>query len=183
MLTSLGLGLCYLVSLTQAVCHDPTPAFLPPQYDKSDPILAKVFAVLQQSVQKIADHPGFDTTSFSIEVTSSQDTLWSLSHTAKELDPSRTGVNPVDANSYYRVASITKIFTTHGILQQYAAGNLSLSDAVNKYLPQLSGQLPWKDITLRALVSHTSGIPRDCMCFLNSIRTFVDESMQLNVSY
>jgi CubicO group peptidase (beta-lactamase class C family) len=67
-------------------------------------------------------------------------------------------VTHVDGDSQYRIASITKVFTTLGLLYQHAAGNLSLDDAVDKYIPELKesdkGELPWKDITLRMLASQ-----------------------------
>jgi CubicO group peptidase (beta-lactamase class C family) len=96
--------------------------------------------------------------SFSIEVTSGDDTLWTDYHTAKQRDDERPGVVRVDGNSQYRIASITKVFTTLGVLYQHAAGNLSLDGTIDKYISELtepdSGKLPWKDITLRSLASQ-----------------------------
>lgn len=64
----------------------------------------------------------------------------------------------MDGDSQYRIASITKTFTTLGVLYQHAAGNLSLDDSVDKYIPELAeedgGEIPWKDITLRILASQ-----------------------------
>jgi CubicO group peptidase (beta-lactamase class C family) len=96
--------------------------------------------------------------SFSIEVTSGDDTLWTNYHAAKQRDDERPGVARVDGNSQYRIASITKVFTTLGVLYQHAAGNLSLDGTIDKYISELtqpdSGKLPWKDITLRSLASQ-----------------------------
>jgi len=102
--------------------------------------------------------------SYSIQVTSNTDTLWEFYHSAENHNKSRPGVTKVDGDSQYRIASITKTFTVLGILYQHAAGNLSLDDSIEKYIPELSEsdqQLPWKDITLRILASQLSGIPRD----------------------
>jgi CubicO group peptidase (beta-lactamase class C family) len=96
--------------------------------------------------------------SFSIEVTSGDDTLWTKYHTAKQRDDERPGITRVDRNSQYRIASITKVFTTLGVLYQHAAGNLSLDGTIDRYISELaepdSGKLPWKDITLRSLASQ-----------------------------
>jgi len=96
--------------------------------------------------------------SFSIEVTSGDATLWTKYHSAQQHDEHRPGVTHVDGDSQYRIASITKVFTTLGILYQHESGKLSLDDAVDKYIPELKesdrGELPWKDITLRTLASQ-----------------------------
>lgn len=80
----------------------------------------------------------------------------------------RPGAKTVDETSRYRIASITKVFTVLGILQQHAAGNLSLEDTIDKYIPELVsgknakvGSIPWSHITIRSLASQISGIPRD----------------------
>lgn len=102
--------------------------------------------------------------SYSIQVTSNTDTLWEAYHSAENYNKTRPGVIKVDGDSQYRIASITKTFTVLGILYQHAAGNLSLDDSIQKYIPELAAddqQLPWKDITLRILASQLSGIPRE----------------------
>lgn len=64
----------------------------------------------------------------------------------------------VDGDSQYRIASITKVFTTLGLLYQHDAGNVSLDTTIDKYIPELqepdNGDIPWKDITLRILASQ-----------------------------
>lgn len=91
-------------------------------------------------------------------MTSGDATLWTLYHTAQERKEGRPGVSQVDGLSQYRIASNTKVFTTLGLLYQHAAGNLSLDDSVEKYVDGLKGHdggdIPWKDITLRALASQ-----------------------------
>lgn len=157
-----------LAGTTNAKCYDPTPAFLPPKLDPSDPILRSAFASLGEAIETFAADDGFNATSFSIEVSSVDTTLWSHHHTAQELNSSRPGAHPVTDHSFYRIASITKTFTTLALLEQAAAGTLNLDEPVNKYLPELDGAIPWKDITLRTLASQLSGIPRDCTFPLNS---------------
>ena len=64
---------------------------------------------------------------------------------------------PALAESVYEVASITKQFTAMGILLLAQDGKLGLDDPVSKHLP---GTPPaWGKITLRHLLTHTSGIP------------------------
>jgi CubicO group peptidase (beta-lactamase class C family) len=91
-------------------------------------------------------------------VTSADATLWTKYHSSQQHDEERPGVTSVDGDSQYRIASITKVFTTLGLLHQHASGSLSLDDPVDKYIPELKesdkGELPWKDITLRTLASQ-----------------------------
>lgn len=55
----------------------------------------------------------------------------------------------------FPIASISKIFTATAILQLKEKNQLTITDAVNKYLPEF----PYPEITIRHLLSHTSGLP------------------------
>lgn len=157
------------ISLVNASCFYHSPAFPPPDYSKPWPDLLDAFGHIEASVSALVDgDSSFNTSSYSIEVTSSESTLWSTFHTAQVKDPKRPGAEEVNGDSVYRIASITKVFTVMGILRQHEAGNLSLDDSVVKYIPDLEkmshshgGTIRWKDITLRSLASQLSGIPRD----------------------
>ena len=151
-------------STINAACYDPSPAFPPPTYDLTDPVLLDAFNKVQDSITSLITSSKYNTTSFSVQVTSTQSTLWSSYHTARERNSTRPGAREVQGDSAYRIASITKTFTTFALLQLHKAGKLALDDPVTKYLP-LKGSLPWKDITLRILASQLSGIPRDCKQF------------------
>ncbi len=56
----------------------------------------------------------------------------------------------------YRIASVTKAFVSVVILQLEAEGKLDVDDAVEKYLPHVVPN--GSAITLRELMSHTSGL-------------------------
>ncbi len=69
---------------------------------------------------------------------------------------------PVTLDSRFRIASITKTFTATGILQLRDAGKLGLDDPVSQHLDWFDlryGNAP--EITIRNLLTHTSGLPRD----------------------
>lgn len=159
------LFLAAIISLAAADCHYQSPAFPPPNYSKRCPELLATFDVIEEALSDFVNDQSYNTSSYSIEVTSSRSTLWTTFHTATDKDPLRPGAEDVNGSSAYRIASITKTFTVLGILKQQAAGNLSLDDTVDKYVPQLrgrqNGSIPWKDITLRSLASQLSGLPRD----------------------
>ena len=72
----------------------------------------------------------------------------------------KVSVNP-DTN--FRIASISKVFTATSLLQLYEAGKLSLDDRVAKYLEWFGSDKDKKleAITIRELLTHSSGISRD----------------------
>ena len=55
----------------------------------------------------------------------------------------------------FNLASVSKTFTAVAILQLKQSGKLKLDDPFIKYFPDF----PWRQITLRHLLSHTSGLP------------------------
>ena len=56
----------------------------------------------------------------------------------------------------YELLSITKQFTAAAILVLVEEGKIGLDDTVAKYLPD--SPTSWKDVTVRHLLTHTSGI-------------------------
>lgn len=72
-------------------------------------------------------------------------------------------VNEVFKNSTpLSIASVTKPFTSFAVMQLADKGLLKLNDPVSKYLPEITKQFPpleGKEITIRNLMQHTSGIP------------------------
>lgn len=68
---------------------------------------------------------------------------------------------PVNENSLFPLASVTKIFTGLLLADMVEKGKLSLDDPAQKYLPQ-TVRLPTyqgHEITLLQLATHTSGLP------------------------
>jgi len=72
---------------------------------------------------------------------------------------------PVDADTVFRIASMTKSFTAMSILKLRDEGKLSLDDPAERYVPELAGlKYPTSDapkITIRHLLSHAEGFPED----------------------
>lgn len=134
---------------------------------------------------------GADHFSYAVEVFSgSEDTpLWSHYWTAPNLGVFKsTGVSRVDANTVFRVGSITKIFTVLAFLA--TVGDRVWNDPVTKYLPELarlakktpggSMMVPdWEEVTLRSLASQTSGLIRDCKLWPSSLTTRRDRELSL----
>jgi CubicO group peptidase (beta-lactamase class C family) len=67
------------------------------------------------------------------------------------------------ADSVYKMGSLSKQFLAAGLLVLVQDGKVGLDDPVNKYLPGVPEA--WKPITVRNLLTHTSGIARDSPAF------------------
>lgn len=69
----------------------------------------------------------------------------------------------VTPHTKFEIASNTKAFTGYGILQLAKEGKLNLNDQVSKYIPDfyMTYNDEKKDITIKQLLGHTSGIPSD----------------------
>lgn len=72
---------------------------------------------------------------------------------------------PVDLDTVFRIASMTKSFTALAILKLRDEGRLSLDDHAARYVPELASLVyPTADsapITIRQLLSHSEGFPED----------------------
>src|SRR5262249_47595854 len=80
---------------------------------------------------------------------------------------------PMEPDSLFRIASMTKPITAIGIMMLVDDGKLSVDDPVEKHLPAFRDQMlvasqsgdtvtlkkPARPITIRDLLTHTSGMP------------------------
>ena len=89
-----------------------------------------------------------------------QDLLWAKGYGFANLKK-RTPATPATA---YRIASLTKLYTATAIMQLRDDGKLQLDDPVIKYVPWFHLDDPFADspvITIRHMLTHTSGLPRE----------------------
>src|SRR5215475_14124928 len=61
----------------------------------------------------------------------------------------------LDNNSVFELASLSKQFTAAGILLLVQKGRLFLTDTLRKFFPEL----PYTDVTIQQMLTHTSGLP------------------------
>jgi serine-type D-Ala-D-Ala carboxypeptidase/endopeptidase len=75
------------------------------------------------------------------------------------------------SNTIFEIGSITKTFTATLLSELISDGLVSLDDPINKYLPANVHPPSYKgeNITIRHLVTHTSGLPRDASTFFSDI--------------
>jgi CubicO group peptidase (beta-lactamase class C family) len=65
---------------------------------------------------------------------------------------------PNTRQTAYKIASITKLFTSVLILQLYEQGRIDLDQPIKTYLPDYTGEGAGK-ISIHQLLNHTSGLP------------------------
>ena len=149
----------------------PNP-FLPPKLKGANPDLARAFAELDSKVQAAARDSdsqwNTSITSLALEITSAEGTLWRTSFTAPHTGNDKvSGIVKVTDQTYFRIASISKVFTVLAVLIQQKAGRWSIKDPITKHVPELAehvsiGDIKWHEISLETLASQLSGIPREC---------------------
>jgi CubicO group peptidase (beta-lactamase class C family) len=78
--------------------------------------------------------------------------------------------SPMAKDTHFRIASMTKPITALAVMILADEGKLAVEDPVEKYIPEFKGQMlveakgkepkkPSRPITLRDLLTHTSGLP------------------------
>ena len=83
-------------------------------------------------------------------------------------------LTPVTPKTIFNLGSISKTFVAFGILKLQEMGKLSIEDPLLKYFPNFNNKSLVKDIRIKHLLSHTSGLPdnrpveRDSIFFLTA---------------
>jgi D-alanyl-D-alanine carboxypeptidase len=117
--------------------------------------LAEVDSVI---AAELAKHPVGSVTA---GVVAGKQLIWSKSYGDADIEKKI----PADADTVYRIGSITKMFTALMLEQLVDAGKVHLSDPVEKYFPEIKmvqGRFPdAPPITLVQLATHTSGLGRE----------------------
>ncbi|MCR8561416.1 serine hydrolase [Mucilaginibacter sp. BJC16-A38] len=80
---------------------------------------------------------------------------------------------PNNDQSIFEIGSISKTLTSTAILQLVQKKKIGLNDPYKKYFPGF----PYPDITIRNLLSHTSGLPRDRSDVFDTLRKIQPERM------
>src|SRR5437667_12367657 len=96
----------------------------------------------------------------SIGIVYDQDLVWAKGYGFADLERRL----PATPSTIYRIASISKLFTATAIMQLRDGGKLRLDDPVSDRLPWFSIKQTYDGgppITIRQLITHTSGLPRE----------------------
>ncbi|WJG34905.1 beta-lactamase/transpeptidase-like protein [Fusarium oxysporum Fo47] len=142
-----------------------TDNVLPPR--NHDLTLQDLDVCLASALQRSME-PHVNVISIAIKSTYEDDYLLEFANTPPKVDP--RGVNKVDSDTVFRLASLSKVFPVLALLKLH---KVDFDDAVTKYVPELRAlnkqarkqdavwAVDWDQVTVGALASHIGGIPAD----------------------
>ena len=108
---------------------------------------ARIDALVQETLRR----PG--AVAVSVAVARGGEVLYSKAHGSADLE----FVVAADEETMFRIGSVTKQFTAAAILVLQERGKLSVDDPLTRFLPDYPTN--GHEITLRHLLTHTSGVP------------------------
>ncbi len=140
------LSLCLLASITSAQTPGPTPS--------ADDAVARLSAELEPKIKEEIQQghlPGF-----SIGVVKNGKLIY-----AKGFGVAKLGATtPITSKSLFHMASVTKTFVATAVMQLSEKGKIDLDAPLVRYLPYFRlNDERYRAITIRQMLSHTSGIP------------------------
>ncbi|KAE8420763.1 beta-lactamase/transpeptidase-like protein [Aspergillus pseudocaelatus] len=168
------------------LCPIQGPAFPAPKDVTSSSIFTQAKNQLLSTLEKATHASNItevlgvdpDSISFSLQVfnTKNDQPLLEYYHTAPSIQNSTVGVREVDADTVFRIGSVSKLWTVLMLLVE--KGDASLSEPVAKYVPELRDaaielrqnvtmrddevdHLRWDEVTIGELASHMAGVIRE----------------------
>lgn len=135
------LGLCCSGPLLAQPAKAPTP-------------LEKTLTTLIEREQAAAGIPGL-----SIALVTDKEVRWAKGFGHAD----RAKKKPATTKTVYRVGSVSKLFTDLAVMQLVEEGKLDLDAPISQYVKDFKPENPFnkKEITLRQLMSHRSGLVRE----------------------
>lgn len=122
------------------------------------PEIVDAISVLERWIDQQVDF--HDIPGLSVAVVYDQEIVWSKGFGYSDLEQG----TPASPATVYRMGSVTKVFTSTAIMLLRDHGKLRLDDPVSMYLPWFRIKSSFQDapeITIRHLLTHTSGLPRE----------------------
>ena len=145
--------------------------YLPPVDIASQSKFQQAAKGLDATLDGIVKSAPYKGTTFSIGMfsTSEDDLFYQYHHTGQAVADSKYGTNKADADSIYRIGSISKLLTVYLFLLN--EGDVRWSDPISKHLPELlkykddswNAITPdWDAITIGDIAGQMGGLARDC---------------------
>ncbi len=144
------LSIVALMSLVSFSCQAESDPIVVPDSHKS------IVALLSEAINYEMQDKGLP--AFGVVLVEDQQIVWADGFGLEDPDTNE----PADAETVYRVGSVSKLFTDIGIMQLVERGEIDLDAPVNTYIPSFQPDNQFdKPITLRQLMSHRSGLIRE----------------------
>ena len=113
----------------------------------------RVFTSWAESQMAYSGQPGI-----SVAVVKDQEVVWSRGFGYADIEVEKEA----SPETIYKIASITKLFTSTAIMQLRDKGKLRIHDPITDHLDWFEiGEQKGKPITIENLITHTSGLPRE----------------------
>lgn len=162
--------------ISQSASCSPGRAFPIPSY--SSVSLKGAFESIFDTVSEYFTNDAFHATNVAVEVTSTQETLWSFYHAAKN-QSSQAGSIVIGPDTVFRVARVSKLLTAMAVLQLHDQGHItSLHDPIELYIPELKpSKVEWERITIWDLLNNVAGILDMCLYSSASTRYQIDPNL------
>ncbi len=142
-----------VATMASACCSNPqTPTQM--AQSKIDSLFTERYAVMAEDGKATFPNPGG-----TVIIKKGDTVLFEKAYGIADIETKA----PIDSNTFFNIASVTKQFTAVAILKLQAEGKIDIDKSiydvapgVNKYLPK--AKKPFTDITVKQLMSHSSGI-------------------------
>jgi CubicO group peptidase (beta-lactamase class C family) len=120
-------------------------------------------AALTQQLQAVVNDPALPLAGLSVAAVRHGELVYTHQFGSKRMATATSKAQPIDANTMFRIASLSKLVTTLGTMKMVEQGRLSLDADVSDYLGYRlrNPNFPDQPITLRMLLSHTSSVRDD----------------------
>jgi len=120
----------------------------------------KQATALTRQLQAIVNDPVMPLAGLSVVAVRHGEIVYSQQLGSKRVASAASPAQPVDANTMFRIASISKFVTTLGTMKMVEQGRLSLDADISDYLGYRvrNPNFPDRPITLRMLLTHTSSL-------------------------
>jgi len=117
-------------------------------------------AALTRQLQAIVDDPAMPLPGLSVVAIRHGDVVYRRHFGARRLAGEGRAASPIDDDTLFRVASVSKFVTTLGAMKLVEQGKLSLDEDIGSYLGYAvrNPHFPDSPITLRMLLTHTSSL-------------------------
>jgi CubicO group peptidase (beta-lactamase class C family) len=117
-------------------------------------------AALTRQLQAIVDDPALPLPGLSVVAIRHGDIVYRQQFGSMRLATARAPARPMDENTLFRVASVSKFVTALGAMKLVEQGRLSLDADIGQYLGYRlrNPHFPDQPITLRMLLTHTSSL-------------------------
>jgi CubicO group peptidase (beta-lactamase class C family) len=134
----------------------PVAAETPPKLAANDDV-ASAIRILEAWIESQMAYRGLP--GLSIAIVHDQDIVWARGFGHADVEK-KSAATP---QTIYRIASISKLFTSVAVMQLRDQGKLKLDDPVEKHLSwfKLKNASVDSPITIRHLLTHTAGLPRE----------------------